>query len=246
MKKVGTVLVVTAVLIIATGQGLSAVFNDGGTHNINSTIYENVWVDLQTPGMQTTVNLVAGGYIPPHYSLNGFNDSRINISGGKMDGDLSAKDNSQVTISGGILNSYFYANNSSQITMSGGAVMIELSAKDNSQVTISGGTVGYLNASGSSQVTVSGGIILSPLELSNNANVIMKGSNFAINGSPVGFGTILGVNNWPLRRLTGTLANGDIINTLFDIGNDASITLVPEPTTLLLLGLGAVMLRRKH
>jgi hypothetical protein len=41
------------------------------------------------------------------------------------------------------------------------------------------------------------------------------------------------------------LTNGDPINNDFYIATNASIVLVPEPATLLLLGLGAVMLRKK-
>jgi hypothetical protein len=69
-------------------------------------------------------------------------------------------------------------------------------------------------------------------------------------GTPLGYceiTSILGGNyeNEPLRRLTGTLANGDIINNQFRIGETAKIVLVPEPATLLLLGLGAVMVRKR-
>jgi hypothetical protein len=58
-----------------------------------------------------------------------------------------------------------------------------------------------------------------------------------------------GLSNEPHRYLTGTLANGDQLGVNFYIGNSASITLVPEPATLFLLGLGAAMLsglRRKR
>ena len=88
------------------------------------------------------------------------------------------------------------------------------------------------------------------LSAGETATLTIYGSNFAIDGSSVGFGVITSMlggdyGNEPYRRLTGTLANGDIINNQFQIGNDAKIVLVPEPTMLLLLGLGAVMLRRR-
>jgi len=97
---------------------------------------------------------------------------------------------------------------------------------------------------------LSGGTIGSEIRMMTNAELIIKGFNFAIDGKPVGFDkitSILGGDclNESYRTLTGTLANGDIINNQFRIGNYASITLVPEPATLLLFGLGAVMFRRK-
>jgi len=39
-------------------------YNDGGTYDIATTINDNVWVDWETPGMGTTVNVLAGGEIP--------------------------------------------------------------------------------------------------------------------------------------------------------------------------------------
>ncbi|MCK4784286.1 MAG: PEP-CTERM sorting domain-containing protein [Desulfobacteraceae bacterium] len=41
------------------------------------------------------------------------------------------------------------------------------------------------------------------------------------------------------------MANGDVLDNYFELNNEAAIVLVPEPATLLLLGLGAVMLRRR-
>jgi hypothetical protein len=48
--------------------------------------------------MYTTVNLLAGGSI--NYSLQGFENSRINIFGGSKGGDLGLLDNSKIRIFG--------------------------------------------------------------------------------------------------------------------------------------------------
>ncbi|MFC1739213.1 PEP-CTERM sorting domain-containing protein [Planctomycetota bacterium] len=42
------------------------------------------------------------------------------------------------------------------------------------------------------------------------------------------------------------MVNNDSLNKHFSIYDDASIILVPKPSTLLLLGLGAVMVRRSQ
>lgn len=268
-------------------------FNNGGTHDIGSSINDDVWVDYQAPGMQTTVNLIAGegssGSVSYPYRLKGFNDSRINVSGGYVH-EFYANDNSQITLSSGEIyqlyisgNSQYtmsggdmggptyegsiYASDNSQITVSGGSVGM-LSATDNnyitmsdglvyqlvisgySQTTISGGLVYGLGVGGNSHVTVSGGTIGSQLTLSGNGKVTIAGSDFAIDGTPFGFGGITSIlgglcDNEPYRVLTGTLANGDIINNQFQIGSSAVLNLipvtpVPEPSSLLVLCGGVV------
>ena len=193
-------------------------FKDGETHNINYTINDDVLVDYQAPGMQTTLNLVNGGNIPNRVQI--YQDSRVYISGGSVD--------------------RLDANNSSQVTVSGGSVWGNVYANQNGQVSIFGGSVGnYLLAYDNSQITI-------------------YGSNFAVDESLVGFGKITSISggdgwNEPWRRLTGTLAGGNIINNQFLIGGNASINLVyvapvPEPSSLLTLLLlsGMPLLRRKR
>ena len=312
-----------AVLAITSSQGFGDVyFDDGGTHNINYQLNDAVWVDYQAPGMQTTVNLIAGGVILSPYTLVLCNDSRLNISGGSVnyelqacersqitisggsvEGDLYAYDHSQLTISGGTVH-YLWGNGSGQIiisggsigndtwisgeisitggsvygdlvvgcgslTMSGGTVQGRLYTYNySSQITMSGGWVGRLCADGGQitmsggsagslstehggritmsggsayglyagsrgQITISGGTIGSALQLGQYVTLIICGSNFAVDGNPFGFGEITSIlggeyYNEPYRRLTGTLANGDILDNHFLIGNYASITLVPE------------------
>jgi hypothetical protein len=111
-----TVLTIAAagILFCASSQVMAWIqYNDGLTHNISSTINDDVWVDFQSPGKQTTVNLLNGGIISENYRLQGFNDSRINMSGGSVT-YLDAYDRSQVTMYGGA-GSVWHAHNSSQV-----------------------------------------------------------------------------------------------------------------------------------
>jgi hypothetical protein len=244
-----------AVLVIAASQGFGwTQFKDGGTYNIYYTINDDVWVDYQrTVWPPTTVNLLNGGNIPSPYKLQGYNDGRINIFGGSVSYSLYAYNSSHITMLGGTVDEFLGAYDSSQVTMSGGSVGNQLLA-NNSQVTMSGGSVRYdLFARNSSQVTITGGLVNRDLFADNNSLVnwsggtvggrlliggvailVINGSNFAIEGISVGFGeieiaSILGGDcfNEPSRRLTGRLANGDIINNQFQIGNDAKIVLGP-------------------
>jgi len=266
MKNVTCLIAV--ILVMAASQSFGYVeFKDGGTHNINYTINDTVEVDSQSPGMQTTVNLIADGLITYPARVHGYYDSRINISGGTMGAYLFAYDRCQVTISSGAVSNYLSADNNSKVTMTGGVVNIfyahdcsqinwsggsvkALFAYHSSQVSMTGGTTASLSASNDSRVIISGGTLSNHLLVDDRGKVIISGSNFAIDGTPVGFTEIKSILGGyhakdRIRTLTGTLANGDIINTQFQIGNTASIVLIPEPCTLLLLGLGGFCIRRR-
>jgi len=214
-----TISVMVLVLCLASPQvmGLTQ-FLDGSTHNINYKINDDVWVDYQAPGMQTTINWLNGASTCAAVChLAGFEDSRINIFGGSIGYALSAYDRSQVTMSGGSISS-----------LVGGLV----GAFDSSQVTISGGTLAFLLADDSGQVTI-------------------QGSDFAVDGKYFGYGKLTSTLGGPCsdepygRHLTGILPTGDMLDSDFKIGHDARIVLVPEPATLLLLGLGGLMLLRR-
>ena len=80
--------------------------------------------------------------------------------------------------------------------------------------------------------------------------ITFVGSDFAVDGEAFGYGELssiwkMGYWGEPSRHLTGMLAGGGLLDNDFYIGGDASIMLVPEPGTVLLLGFGAVMLRRR-
>lgn len=98
---------------------------------------------------------------------------------------------------------------------------------------------------------MSGGTFFAELASANSAVITVHGSDFAVDGEPVGYGelrSVLGGYPYddPVRHLTGTLANGELIDNDFYIGNDARIVLVPEPATLVLLGFGGMALLRRR
>jgi hypothetical protein len=143
----------------------------------------------------------------------------VNIKGGST------------TISGGSLNSLSI--NGASVEISNVSVIGNLSVIYNSTLTMLDGTVG-----GDFQLRESGVLLL-------------DGFDFAIDGVAVDYGDITSMlggrlPHEPFRTLTGTLQSGDIINNQFRIGDDAQITLVPEPCTMLLFIFGGIILRRNR
>ena len=93
--------ILVALALFASVSSAMAVieFKGGLTHDIDYEIDDDVWVDYQSPGMGTTVNVLDGGSITPYHQLSSFENSIINISGG----DVSAEawGNGTVNITGG-------------------------------------------------------------------------------------------------------------------------------------------------
>jgi len=325
-----TIWVMVVVLAMAVGHGFGwTQYNDGGTHDISTTINDDVWVDYLAPGMGTTVNVLSGGSIPSPYKIQGFNDGQINIDGGTVGGEIYTYNNTQLTLNSGTLSSESFCYNDTQVRINGGSLDIvwaydntqatingnstgNLVLCDNSQVTMNagsfgaitsyensqifmdgglthslsvrggssritmtGGTANYLQGFSNTQITMTGGLINADLYLAHDAqadwsggniggdltlqdrNILtIFGSNFTIDGNPVGYGNITSIlgNDYsldPSRILSGTLADSTTINNQFKIGNSAYINLVyaepvPEPCTLLLFGLGGLVLRKRR
>jgi len=181
--------------------------------------------------------------------------SQVTMTGGTIS-ELLLDNHTQFTMEDGIIGKYVIipgiGESALQFTISGGMFNGSFCAS-NSLFAMSGGTIsGDLNVS-DSQATMLGGTIGGDLSLGSLSSLIIEGFDFAIDGVPVGNGNITSIlggsfGDEPYRTLTGTLLNGDALNNQFRIGDMAQITLVevPEPATLLMLGLGGLLIRRKR
>jgi len=254
MRNAGMTIWVMVMLVVYSSElpkAMGTILDDGEIHEIDYYLNEDIIVDDDpVSGGLTTVKLLPGGSVN---WLIARQNSQVTMSGGSVGRGLCAWDNSQVTMSAGSVEWELSARDNGQITMSGGSVGQSLVASDNGQITMSGGSVDNLCAFDNSQVTMSGGSVEGSLYAgwsynSYNSTLTISGSNFAINGHSADYGEYGPMGEYSIRGgiLTGTLANGDLLDNGFSIFDNSKLILIPEPATLLLLGLGGLVLRKKR
>ena len=168
-------------------------YNDGGTYDITTTIADDVWVDWESPGMGTTVNMLSGGNITGQ--LQAYNDNYINMEGGTIGGVVRTYNNTQLTMHSGSMGSKLYCYDNTQLIMDGGTIgsvdcyddtQATTSGDfavggwyitDNAQLTINNGSFYHVTETGNSQVTMQDGSIEVVMEVEGYSNFIMHDGN---------------------------------------------------------------------
>ena len=184
---------------------------------------------------------IAGGELR-FISTSPNNNSTIDISAGHVQ-SLFTYSNAKVNVSGGQTD-YLQVRDNGVATMSDGKID-ELDLYDNSTVHISGGSITGdwgLRAFDSSTVDISGGLI-EEIWAEWLTFITITGHNFEL-----GKGLWLdGDELWGTGTLSGQWLDGTEWSTEI-VRNDetATILLIPEPATVMLLGLGGLALRRRQ
>lgn len=245
-------LTIIAVFALISTNAMAVVFENGLSNDITTSTYyqENVEIRDSFLGGITEVNLLSGGRIA---SADVYENSHINIAGGEVyngpwtitTGTVNTHDSSVAYISAGSILRYAYANDDSQIIISGGTINSNLVAYESTSIHLSGGAInGSLAAYDNSSVYVSGGAVGSMIDAYGTSVLTFIGKDFVFGGVEVDYGTFDTLGNESVHApLSGTTLAGDPISYDLYFVQGTQVVLIPEPTTLLLLGLGGLLLR---
>ncbi|MHC4112795.1 MAG: hypothetical protein ACYSUY_17110 [Planctomycetota bacterium] len=206
----------------------AVIFNDGGTHVVDS----NLGIDVPiTVDNESHLIFNEGGIARAISCQNG----RVNMNGGWLHMGFTGWNNSRIDMYGGTT-SVTYGNgcslkNQAIARIFDGIVKQSFGAYDQSQAFIYGGELqSNILALDESEISISGGIINGDL-IAREGTIIISGTGFNYD-----YGEISDLSG----MLTGTLDNGDSINSWFyrqdnaGNGNYGTVILVPEADKVLL------------
>lgn len=147
------------------------------------------------------------------------------VTGGVVTGRLYSYEDSLLNLSGGELQTSFRVYNQSQFYMSSGPLRL-LYMYDDSCGIICGGE-----------------LVRGLISLEQASTLTFYGKDFMIDGHPV-YGTITGPGT---GTLSGILEDDSLFDDIrFEIQDYASLVFIPEPSTIILLGLGSLMLLKRR
>lgn len=245
----------------------SVVSMSGGLVSGGLDVYDNVSLSMTEGSVgwfsgngKSTVTISDGSL-----GISYLNDnSALTMTGGLFLSNLYVNDAASVSMGGGTIKDNFYAGDNSTVTLSGGSVGWRLNGMENGAVVMDGGTVGSLNAFGNATITMTGGLVgvgfdAYGLRVFENGTIYLDGSEFSVGSHTLSTGDKLSnfgifddaFNGHYTGTITGTMADGSPLETVFYIYNTGSnvgvgdIIVIPEPSMLLLMGIGGLMLRHK-
>lgn len=230
----------------------AVVFNDGLTTSVSTDIRPDFIQVLDSPdGDPTTVEIDPGAFVgtdeDSDTSFNVSDNSIGKISGGEIENDVEADGNAQIDIYGGIMHDDVEAFGAGTINIYGGTVRDDVEAFGAGTINIYGGEVvedveafanGVINIFGGDLNTDPVSELHSGLASEQNGMITLYGWDFAVNGSGVVEGPIALLSG----TISGTLQDGNGFSTIFvqQTPGNIRVEVVPEPSSIALLGFGAV------
>lgn len=229
-RKVITILAVVIFLPVSQVQADLDIYSDAV---IQEGDYYDTFVNVyDTPPDHTTVDMT-GGFV---HNFRSYDSSIINITGGEIL-TLDAYNTSNANISGGNVRSVFTRDHATTNLYDGGSVFSLGAARQSGVVNMTGGITEYLRAGELGIINLYGGTVNIYLNVWDSAKVNIYGYGFDYDPS---------AGSWDGGQLTGFWLDGaDFSIDLYGLGTYNHINLVPEPSSLILFALGALLIRRK-
>ncbi len=159
--------------------------------------------------------------------LQAFFLSTISVFGGSIADDVEAFGASFIEIFDGTIGDDVIATGISLIEIFGGSITDDVEAFGGSLIEIFGGSIGEdIEAFDDGIIDISGGSLGSSLRATNRSLIVLRGSEFSIDGTPVGPGDIAQSSG----LISGTLDDGSSFSDVaFDIRRRADIRLIITP-----------------
>jgi hypothetical protein len=240
-------------------------FADGTLNLISSPLPTapsiiNLPTDPVPRGLRTgqTLNLNTDGDLGQFFTAASV--SVVNVNGGSVGRGFIAESDSTININDGAVGRDFVAFTGSTVNIVGGTVGRNFNANSGSTINISGGTVsGDFDAASGSTVNITGGIIGSGFDAFAGSAINLIGFSFVLDGVDLAPG-MTPDDIFPITDrdvvLEGVLADGSPFSfdlnsnfsnflDFFDPNATLTVTLVPEPGSLVLLGVGGLLVMRR-
>lgn len=250
--------------MVALQANARTVYEDGQTTTVDDTVNDFIEVFDDFSGLfpqSTTVFFETGANITGEFdddTVYVADTSTVIINGGNFSNDVTADFFATMIINGGVMNDDVNAFENAYIEIHGGSIADDVFAFTDGSglptIRIFGGTFGEDIETVGGVIEISGGTIAAKesanggLYVDEFGLIQIEGSDFSIDGSPVGLGFVTPLSG----LLSGTLGDGTAFTDVpFDrdpSGDEGSgvILLVPEPTSLAAFGLGGLCLMARR
>lgn len=174
-----------------------------------------------------------------------FNNAKVDMTGGVVTSQFTTWDSSTANVSDGILEALVSVENS-VLNLSGDVQIDSVGVSDSGVTNMYGGNVGFMKAWNYSKVNLYGGIISNYLLAYGTEDLVISIYGYGFEYDPLAgdyrggqlTGFWLDDTPFSIDLFYDDTPGGPIIDTWLHI------VLIPEPTTILLLALGGIILRK--